>query len=79
MKYYKMVSGKGRVEMNEDEIRNMLKEPCQDELKFEPSRMDVFEEKLDKLSKTMEKLCKSELLNRLLPELEGGVEQNGAE
>ena len=75
MKYFKMVSGKGRIEMTESEINEMKN--IEVPLIEEPSKFEVLEERVNRISNIFERLEKSELFKALLTASERQVKENG--
>lgn len=77
MKYFKMVSGRGRVPMSEEEISEIfIKEdaPCINE----PSEFEKLEKKVEGLSKTIEALSKTDIFKALCSLSERAEKENGA-
>lgn len=77
MKYFKMVSGKGRVEMSEKEISEMLG-AANENVMHETSQFEALEQKVESLSKTIEALSKTEVFKALLALTKGLGENDGA-
>ena len=77
MKYFKMVSGKGRVPMSESEISEFFSE-SENLVKAEPSEFEKLEQKVENLSKMMETLSKTDVIKTLLALSERMNENNGA-
>lgn len=76
MKYFKIVSGKGRVEMTQKEIEQM-KSLGGDILSEQPSQIEALEQKVERLSKLLDSLKENELLKNLFAAAERRVEENG--
>ena len=76
MKYFKMVSGKGRVELSEKELEEM-RNACVEDLKEEPSKLEILEQKVEKISKMFDSLQNSEFFKGLLSSSGRRVDENG--
>lgn len=76
MKYFKMLSGKGRVKMSDEEVAAMFHD---DEavLEEQETQLDVLQKKVNELSEMINVLRKSELLSGLFALAERRGEQNG--
>lgn len=74
MKYFKMVSGKGKIPMTEKEISELFKEQNEPVLN-EQTPLEALEKKVEALSKTIEALSKSDVFRALLS-LSGRAEDN---
>ena len=77
MKYFKMVSGKGRVPMSEAEISNILKGHDEDFLEA-PTELEMLSERVEKLSKTIEAISQIDIFKPLLSLNERAEDKNGA-
>ena len=53
MAFYKYVSGKGKTELSQKEISEMISD---EEIKITPSRLDILEQRLEKLLSFFEKI-----------------------
>ena len=77
MKYFKMVSGRGKVPMTEEEVSDIFTK-VQEPVLSEPSPLEVLEKKVESLSKTIEALSKTDVLKALLSITERADDKNGA-
>lgn len=77
MKYFKMVSGKGRVPMTENEISELFKE-VQNPIDEQPTKLEMLEKKVESLSKTIEALSKTDVFKAVLSITERADDKNGA-
>ncbi len=77
MKYFKMVSGKGKTPMTETEISELFKE--ENELVLnEQAPLEALEKKVEILSKTIEALSKTDIFKALLSLSERAENKDGA-
>lgn len=76
MKYYKMVSGRGKVPMSENEIEQLFAQE-QETILNEPSEFERLEKKVETISRTLEALSKTDVFRALLSLSEGSVEKDG--
>ena len=77
MKYFKMVSGVGRVEMSQKEISELLE--GETVLKSEPQdRLSELENRVEMISKTIDALSKTDVFRALLALTERAENKNGA-
>ena len=77
MKYFKMVSGKGRVPMTEAEISDFLTK-SDEHISNEETPLERLEKRVDILSKTIEALSKTDIFKALLSFGERAEDENGA-
>ena len=77
MKYFKIVSGRGKVPMNEEEISELFKE-AQNPIDEQPAKLEMLEKKVESLSKTIEALSKTDVFKALLSLTERADDKNGA-
>ena len=77
MKYFKIVSGKGRVPMSESEISELFSE-TENLIETEPSDFEKLEKKVESLSKMIETLSKTDIFKALCSLTERADENNGA-
>ena len=64
MKYFKMVSGKGKIPMSQKEISELFKEADLPECE-NPSQLERLEEKVEALSKVVEEISKIDIFKAL--------------
>ena len=77
MKYFKMVSGKGRVPMSESEVSELFSE-TEKIIETEPGDLEKLEKKVENLSKIIETLSKNDVFKALCSLTERAGENNGA-
>ena len=75
MKYYKQVSGRGRVALSDDEVKKLFEKDSPIE---EPaSEIETLKNELSAMSKVMQKLCSNDFVAALLSVSEGKGDENG--
>lgn len=77
MKYYKIVSGKGKVLMTDKEISEIFEQSNEPVLN-EPTPFEVLEKKVEALSQTIEALSKSDIFKALFTVNERAGDKDGA-
>lgn len=77
MKYFKMVSGKGKIPMTESEISEIFIEE-QEPVLNKPTPLEALEKKVESLSKTIEALSKTDVFKVLLALSERADKNDGA-
>ena len=77
MKYFKMVSGKGRVPMSETEVSNILK-GCDEDVLESSTELEKLSERVEQLSKTIEAISQIDIFKTLLSLNERAEDKNGA-
>lgn len=77
MKYFKMVSGKGRVEMSESEMEQLFG-GSDEPIDSQPTELELLKQKVESLSQKVETLSDTEILKTLLSLSERLGQNNGA-